>query len=116
MTSCMRPSRAPDNPPVLIPFPCTVASDRQKPSLLLRGHLRAQALLLLSELGSELGTEVLRLDSWQISISASPLEQPVRPQAPCGSEEETWKIVASGSAASDFSRTASVFPTSGNDS
>src|SRR5437879_3036430 len=30
--------------------------------LLLRRHLRAQALLLLSELGSELGAEVLRLE------------------------------------------------------
>lgn len=41
---------------------------------------------------------------------------PARPQAPCGSEEETWKIVASGAAARDSSRTASTSLTCGNDS
>jgi len=37
-------------------------------------------------------------------------------QSPYGSEEETWKIVASGSAASDSGKMAITFPTSANDS
>src|SRR2546426_5626495 len=36
--------------------------DRDTPRLLLLGHLRAQALLLLPELGGELVTEVIRLE------------------------------------------------------
>jgi len=54
---------------------------------------------------------VLRASCWVAIIAWGP-----GPQAPHGSEDETWKIVASGSAASDSSRTASVFATSGNDS
>ena len=37
--------------------------DRGVPRLPLRGHLLAQALLLLPEFGHELGTEVLRLEN-----------------------------------------------------
>src|SRR2546426_3049175 len=37
-------------------------ASRGAPRLFLRGHLGAQALLLLLELGSELGTEVRRLE------------------------------------------------------